>query len=446
MIRPVRLKLTVSLIVLLALLCFSWAFVPANADDDDDDDGGSSSIGYVPKEVVVKLNQASDLPAVAARHKLDPVPLDQFGSRPIYRLRINDNVGPPQRAAQLLNDPEGRVAYAEPNYETRVPEGQGVTWSDGGGSSGYAEPWFKDKIRLTAAHSKTRGANVTVAVLDTGVDASHPELAKPGRLVQGKDFVDMDDDPSEVGGYGQKPSYGHGTHVAGLIALVAPDAKIMPVRVLDVNGGGNVWVLAEALAFAVDPDNNPATNDGADVINLSLSTKRPTQLLAAIVGDATSCGSDDDGGGDDGDDDDGDDGDDDGGCLASSRRGVVVVAAAGNTGTTTREYPAGEGVAGVLAVAASTRSDGLAAFSTRGSWVRIAAPGVDIMSSIPQGMYGAWSGTSMAAPLAAGEVALIRAAYPNLKATEVADRVVRTATSINASVRRRINAAAALGL
>src|SRR6185295_13063961 len=106
-----------------------------------------------------------------------------------------------------------------------------------------------------------------VAVLDSGVDLSHPALA--AHLIAGYDFVDGDADPQEApGGSG----VGHGTHVAGLIALAAPEARIMPVRVLDAEGAGDMWRLARALVWASDPDGDPATPDGADVINLSLTT------------------------------------------------------------------------------------------------------------------------------------------------------------------------------
>ena len=180
--------------------------------------------------------------------------------------------------------------------------------------SDYATQWAGDYLGLPAAHTIARGAGVRVAVLDTGIDPLHPAFA--GRLLDGYDFVDMDNDPSEVGVAGTDPIFGHGTHVAGLVVLAAPDALILPVRVLDRDGAGNIWVLAEALAYAVNPDGDPSTDDGVDVINLSLSTQRRTRLIEEIARDVI-CNDDDD--------DDGEDGDgaahplanlDDDGCLA----------------------------------------------------------------------------------------------------------------------------------
>jgi len=254
--------------------------------------------------------------------------------------------------------------------------------------------------------------------------------------------------------------------MAGLVALAAPDARIMALRVIDRAGAGNIWVLAEALKYAVDPDGNPATDDGADVINLSISTTRRTSLLAEIVGGVT-CSADlggtdsDDDEGDDGDGEEGDDGDgdEDGAgdspsgeedvseeCEATGRRGAVVVAAAGNSGSRNPEYPAAEGVPGSLAVGASTEADTLATFSNWGSWVHVLAPGDQIVSAIPGGEYAVWSGTSMAAPLAAGEVALLRAKDPAQLAVQVADQIVVSAVAIGGSAPPRIDAAAALGL
>ena len=386
--------------------------------------------GFVPNEVVLKLNQAADVAGLAADYDLDPIPLDQFGSRAIYRMRILDGASPPERAAQLSADP--RVVYAEPNFIGRAPEGvQRVSWPKGDEDDDYHGQWAAGMIRLPEAHTVTRGAGITIAVLDTGVDTTHPALA--GQLVNGYDFVDLDADPSEEGSAEQNLHYGHGTHVAGLVALVAPEAKIMPLRVLDEHGSGDIWVLAEALAYAINPDGNPNTADGADVINLSLSTTHETDLLAEIVA-AITCERDDD----PGEDDD---------CFVSpNQHGAVVVAAAGNSGSSTPEYPAAEGVIGSLSVAASTQTDTLAAFSNYGSWVHVVAPGEGILSIVPGGEYAVWSGTSMATPLVAGEAALVRAVNPGYSAVSVVGHIISKSEGINGLVPKRIDVAAALGI
>jgi subtilisin family serine protease len=121
-----------------------------------------------------------------------------------------------------------------------------------------------------------------------------------------------------------------------------------------------------------------------------------------------------------------------------------VAAASGNSGDNGREYPAADQLPGVLAVAASTEANTLAYFSTYGSWVQVAAPGDRILSSVPGGGYATWSGTSMAAPLAAGSAALIRAASPSLRPADIVMRIVTTGASLSGLVRRRIDAAAAL--
>ena len=295
------------------------------------------------------------LVAVAADYTLDPSPLNQFGSRPIYVLHIDDGQDAPKKAEAMAGS--SRVQYVEPNHRYdarrkarndhpgRVSKTPAVTLSSG----------RPTKSGCRKHSVLPRGAGVIVAVLDTGVDATHAALA--GKLASGYDFVDMDTDPSEVGVAQQDVVYGHGTHVAGIVALTAPDAKIMPVRVLDRNGDGNVWVLAEALGYAVNPDGDLMTDDGATVINLSLSTLRRTAFLDEIIDlvtcpgighDNRSTSNQPDGAAiwttENGDE-----------CL--SRRGAVIVAAAGNNGSTTKEYPAAEDSKGLLAVAAMTQAD-----------------------------------------------------------------------------------------
>ena len=123
---------------------------------------------------------------------------------------------------------------------------------------------------------------------------------------------------------------------------------------------------------------------------------------------------------------------------------LVIVAAAGNGGNSTRQYPAAENVDGLIAVAASTMDDRLALFSSRGSWIQVAAPGQAILSTLPNGRYGTWSGTSMATPIVAGEAALVRANFPTLSNRDIARHIERMSTTIDGDVDFRVDAGRAL--
>ncbi|WP_053227847.1 S8 family peptidase [Solirubrobacter soli] len=253
------------------------------------------------------------------------------------------------------------------------------------------DSWSREAIGLPDAHRWGTGRpEITVAVLDTGVDVRHPELAKavvPGHdfvdILDGAgtflgDFLDADTDPEDP--------VGHGTHVSGIIAGagermptgVAPGCRLLPVRVLGAMrqggrpvGAGLVDNINTGLKWAID--------QGAHVINMSFGLPRTGSGLphAEVV-------------------------------EYGLRRGVVMVAAAGNDGHEKLYYPGS--LPGVIAVGASDPQDAVAAFSTYGPQVLLTAPGTDIYSSFPDAGYAFASGTSQAAPFVTGAAALLQSA------------------------------------
>ncbi|MFV9506350.1 MAG: S8 family serine peptidase [Oscillochloridaceae bacterium umkhey_bin13] len=408
---------------------------------------------YADAALIVRLRPGVLTRQLAVKHRLhlDPEQFRLVDDLPIYRFRLIDHVNPADKALELMSDP--RVIYAEPDYFVAAPEAsQRSSWAVGeadapaeaeesapdeatsadpqaaqrsswavGDEHGdpelaYASQWALAATELPAAHARSQGVGVIVAILDTGVDPTHPVLA--GRLMAGYDFIDNDADPSELTTDPEGRSYGHGTHVAGLIALAAPEATIMPLRTLDANGVGTIWGQAQAIWYAA--------HAGADVINLSWSMPQSSRLIDDLLGLAACRSvllpS----------------------CTDSDKPGAVIVAAAGNSGDKTPQYPGSSRVPGLLTVAASNAEGQIADFSTFGPWVSLAAPGDQIISTIPGGGYASWSGTSMATPIAAGTVALLRASYPQLLPVVAVKRLVVSATTRPGSVRRHLNAPAAL--
>lgn len=403
----------------LALACTTVQAGPSNA--------------VMPGEVLVKLRALSDLDPLLAKYGLTQ--LSRFGQRPIFRLQVPSGMSINDVLAALQLDPS--VLIAEPNAVHGTPEARkNAVWAIGNAQA-FAQQWAPTALRLDVAHKYSTGAGVRIAVLDTGVDGSHPLLQS--RLLPGYDFVDDDNDPSEEG-TSSDPGFGHGTHVAGLIATVAPDARVMPLRVLDPSGQGNTWVLSEALLYAVDPDGDPATDDGAHVINLSLGSTTRTRILDAITQLVTCTAVPDDPAFDMTDPGYQTDID-----RCSSGAGVVIAAAAGNDSTdAVRQYPAAERVHGLVAVAASDASAHVATFSNFGSWIGIAAPGAAITSSFPGGGYATWSGTSMASPLVAGTAALLLALNANQRADDVIKRIQARSATLCGNNLREVDAAAAV--
>ena len=195
------------------------------------------------------------------------------------------------------------------------------------------------------------------------------------------------------------------------------------------------------MLYAVDPDGNPATDDGAHVINMSLGSLARTRIIdsiAQIVSCAPAIPDDAIG-------DRSDPGYNDDATRCAAGNGAVVVAAAGNDASVSvKEYPAAEGAYGLIAIAASNSTAHLATFSNFGTWIDMAAPGDGITSAIPGGGYATWSGTSMAAPMASGTAALMRSLNLATAPKDIVQQMKRASAPLCATSLRQVDAGAAL--
>jgi type VII secretion-associated serine protease mycosin len=278
--------------------------------------------------------------------------------------------------------------------------------------------WDLGKIHVPAAWERSTGSDVVVAVIDTGVDGAHPDLE--GNVLTGYDAIE----DTEGGDY---DGNGHGTHVAGTVAAIAgngegiagiaPDAKVLPVRVLDADGSGFSSDTAEGIVWAVD--------NGAQIINLSLGASTPTAAEKAAV-------------------------------AYAREHGVTVVAAAGNERQegSPVSYPAAYD--GVVAVAATDSRDKVGSYSNRGDYVDVSAPGSGIVSTYPAELtedgeaYASLNGTSMAAPHVAAVAALLKAYRPEITPDGIEEVLEGTAVDLGTAGfdadhgHGRIDAAAAL--
>ena len=254
----------------------------------------------------------------------------------------------------------------------------------------YGSQWHLPMIQTPAAWSTTSGApDVTIAIIDTGVDPTHPDLQS--KLVPGWNFYDNNADSSDV--------YGHGTAVAGTaaassnnglgVASVAWGCQIMPIRISDPSGFGSLSAMANALTWAADR--------GARVANISYQVTDSLTVRSAAQ-------------------------------YFQSKGGVVTIAA-GNDASfdSTSDNPY------VLTVGATISTDVLAAFSTRGNNLDIAAPGLSIQTTSRGSGYSSWSGTSFSAPIAAGVAALVISANPVLRGAQVQNVLKQSADDLGSA-------------
>lgn len=414
---------------------------------------GAASVGTLPRSAADALQSVGALQirplGVVSSHVAGLSAASLNGFEPLSRTyRVSLPPGADVQAAIQRLQANAAVEIAEPNARmsfSRVPN-----------DPIYSEQWaFKntgqvgakdayDPATGLAGHdmdselawdATTGNASVIVAVIDSGIDYSHPDLATnvwtnlgeiPGNHidddnngfvddVRGWDFASWDNNPADDCG---SPSLGegHGTHVSGIIAAVGNNgtgvsgnawtAKVMPLKVAATGCDLFTSDVVNAIQYA--------TNQGAKVINMSLGGGDTVAFHTAVD--------------------------------AAKAAGVTVVAAAGNQGDSTPIYPAA--YPSVIGVAATDRRDSRASFSAFGSWVSLAAPGVAIRSTYPtaDGSYAYLSGTSMASPMVAGVAALVLSQYPGLTPDQVKARLTNSCEDVSATNvgAGRINAARAL--
>jgi thermitase len=332
--------------IVLGFLFSLVAFVPfASADD-------GQKGNPLPERLLVKFQPGTSLNDMDQVHKREGGKVEATLS---------------QIGVQVVTVPQGQRASKMASYRTqkgvRYVEVDSVAQVvDVPNDSSFNVQWDMTKVQAPQAWDITKSSqNVIIAILDTGIDVNHPDLA--GKVVSSVNFSDS----STPYANGQS----HATHVAGIAAAITNNAvgiaglgrnsSLMNVKVLGDSGYGYYSWIAQGIIWAAD--------HGANVINLSLGGSSTSSTLENAVNYAWS-------------------------------KGVVVVAAAGNNGSTVPFYPAD--YTNCISVAATDYNDALASWSNHGSWVDVAAPGVSIYSCIPGSQYGYMSGTSMASPHVAG--------------------------------------------
>jgi len=343
---------------------------------------------YSPGQICCLLEEGASIDIVNSRW--NTVTLYAEPNEELYLLYADGVADLEDLVARMRSDEA--IDIVEVNYVLESPEAvrQMVIGAVGGGWAEYADQALTTRIGLGEAHQLNTGAGITVAVLDSGVDPDHEALA--GRLADyGFDCVDYDSEPWEEANAVDDDDdglidegFGHGTMVAGLIALVAPDATIMPFRVLDDEGRGSLFGITKAMINA--------SSHGAHLLNMSFGCP---QVILSIQKR----------------------------LRLTDQHGAIAVAGAGNRNQEDPPYyPASDTLS--YMVTAVDSCDVKADFADYHADVFLAAPGVAVRSAYPEGEWGIGSGCSFATPLVTGEIALLLSHFgPDLPKADLEARL-----------------------
>src|SRR5262245_617238 len=341
---------------------------------------------FVPNEVVIEVNGApstSEVDALARRHRLTRIESQYYRltNSTMFRWRIPDGRSVEEVVRTLSAD--ASIKSAQPNYVFRIQRPALSTTT-----KGVPAQYTLAKLRIPQAHTLTKGDNVLVAVIDSGVDVTHPEL---NGVIAGT-FSAFD--PME------KP-HSHGTAIAGAIAAQAR-LRLMgcapAVRILAIKAFREADFGAEGTSFNIFKGLEYAVAHGAQVINMSFAGPRDPLLERSIA--------------------------------AAHDRGIVLVAAVGNAGPNSAPlFPASD--PRVIAVTATDATDKLFGAAVRGSHIAVAAPGVDIALLAPGGGFQFASGTSFAAAHVSAIVALLLERNPRLTPGAVRQLLLSTARPLS---------------
>ena len=385
MVHLIRSSLTIALLLFLIASPFSST-------------ARAAALEYEPGQIVVRLASSSGNDLLGIHQTYGTITLASLPNHSdVFLLQAPLGASAEQLVQVMLSD--ARLVYAELNYINESTEDGSTDRIYGWGGTNDSNMQSQNSaktMQLDAAHDLSGGAGTLIAILDTGVQPDHPVLSNHlGGM--GYDFVDNDPEPiDEANGLDDDGDgrvdelYGHGTHIAGIVHLVAPEARLLPLRVLNSDGRGNNFRTASAIVYAA--------HRGADAINLSLGTPSQSVLLREAVSEA-------------------------------ARLGVFVAAAAGNLNTNAKQYPAAEACA--VAVTSVSAQDKKSSFASYGDWIGVAAPGENIYSAFPVDGYAWWSGTSMATPFVSGQAALLLGSNPQLTLDEVGRLIGGTAHPLN---------------